>query len=566
LANRSVVLYQRIKIKNEWANRKVSEELSKLSSGEYYVSWYEGSKKQMDPVGGDPKAALAKLEKKRLELAYVAAGGEIKTSNPAPTRDSARKKVSAGVKEYLEDCDDRQGKSGYGLATRTPETYEYRLGFLIEFKPSAYLDEVDNPDFSADVNPFHRKYFMGSIGGPIIKIHAFFFGSVERVDNLSAVGAQAAAFSSDGIGAWDANQFPDSVFEKLFTFAPSGLVNQKTSSMASDYYPAVGGNYGNGWKCNDPSTFNLPCDTPVTVQGLFNQNPGITGQQYNLRYDHSFHQDNDRLYIGYFGVQQNSQYIDPRPAFNTKTPSQTYFFSAGYSHVFAQRGYVSWLKGNHSFRFGFQAQKIDYWANDAALYSRSCGTYFSDLLEMLQGQADEVSLYTTSANTGKWIGQYYGASEAQFGGCVQDDWKIRPNLRLTLGLRWDDFGNPGDYGQGASPYSNTFLGTGSTLLERAAGAYAKLVTHPFSGAQSANFLPRAAFSWSPSFARKAVLRGGLGLYQDAISLSSLTANLPTASHPHPAHLSCAAVPLSALRTPGACQFPAQIESAFVKRN
>jgi hypothetical protein len=62
LANRSVVLYQRIKIKNKWGYR----------------------------IGGDPGAALAKLEKKRLEVAYVAASGEIKMSNPAPPGDSAR--------------------------------------------------------------------------------------------------------------------------------------------------------------------------------------------------------------------------------------------------------------------------------------------------------------------------------------------------------------------------------------------------------------------------------------------------------------------------------------------
>ncbi len=33
LANRSVVLYQRTKIKKKWAYRKVSEDLSKLTLG-----------------------------------------------------------------------------------------------------------------------------------------------------------------------------------------------------------------------------------------------------------------------------------------------------------------------------------------------------------------------------------------------------------------------------------------------------------------------------------------------------------------------------------------------------
>ena len=47
------------------------------------------------------------------------------------------------VREYIADCRDRQGKSGYGLAPRTVETYEYRLGFLTAFRPDAYLDEID---------------------------------------------------------------------------------------------------------------------------------------------------------------------------------------------------------------------------------------------------------------------------------------------------------------------------------------------------------------------------------------------------------------------------------------
>jgi hypothetical protein len=81
-------------------------------------------------VGNDPEVALGALDKKRLELAYVAAGGEIKQSDNPAINNGQRKRVSKAVGEYLADCKDRQGKSGYGLAVRTPETYEYRLGFL----------------------------------------------------------------------------------------------------------------------------------------------------------------------------------------------------------------------------------------------------------------------------------------------------------------------------------------------------------------------------------------------------------------------------------------------------
>ncbi len=47
---------------------------------------------------------------------------------------------------------------------------------------------------------------------------------------------------------------------------------------------------------------------------------------------------------------------------------------------------------------------------------------------------------------------------------LQDEWKVRPNLMLTLGIRWDDFGNPNEK-EGYNPYSNIHLGPGSTRDE-----------------------------------------------------------------------------------------------------
>jgi hypothetical protein len=48
-----------------------------------------------------------------------------------------RVRVLAVVRDYLADCRDRQGKFGYGLAARTVEAYEYRLGYLTVFRPDA---------------------------------------------------------------------------------------------------------------------------------------------------------------------------------------------------------------------------------------------------------------------------------------------------------------------------------------------------------------------------------------------------------------------------------------------
>lgn len=196
MANRSVVLYLRTKIKKKWAYRKVGDVISEPDCGEYYLSWNDGKCKRLEAAGSDPEQVLKALGKKRLELAYVAEGGEVKQPDNKKILETAylaaggkiqqpadkspdlpevaasgevkqsdcqsviqseKKTVSKAVKEYLEDCDDRKGRSGYGLASRTPETYEYRLGFLIEFRPEASLDEVD-VEFVRAFRRFLRKH------------------------------------------------------------------------------------------------------------------------------------------------------------------------------------------------------------------------------------------------------------------------------------------------------------------------------------------------------------------------------------------------------------------------
>ena len=207
LANKSVVLYQSVKVGSKWILSPVDEDSSHFSKGPFYVTWYDGKKKRTEAVGRDSEYALRMALRKRAELAYTAAGGKVRSGVPVespapistknkasktpplrtsvsfpperaetkvasalapaeargqeetstPTQKSVRRTVRSAISEYLEDCDDREGKSGYGLARRTPETYEYRLQFLTEFRPDAYLDEIDK-EFAKAFRRFLRKH------------------------------------------------------------------------------------------------------------------------------------------------------------------------------------------------------------------------------------------------------------------------------------------------------------------------------------------------------------------------------------------------------------------------
>jgi hypothetical protein len=98
-------------------------------------------------------------------------------------------------------------------------------------------------------------------------------------------------------------------------------------------------------------------------------------------------------------------------------------------------------------------------------------------IRALGGGASQFSLSSGNPET--------KVSQWDFGGFFQDDWKMRPNLTLSLGLRYENQAN-----------------INSNL----------------------NFAPRVGFAWSPGGQRsKTVVRGGYGVFYDRVS-ENLTLN------------------------------------------
>lgn len=112
--------------------------------------------------------------------------------------------------------------------------------------------------------------------------------------------------------------------------------------------------------------------------------------------------------------------------------------------------------------------------------------------------------------------------ENLFGFFVQDDWKVRKNLTVNLGMRYSYFGSLYDkqnnigianYGVGSATFTGLSIKTGGNVWTP----------------QKGNFGPQIGFNWSPeTFHDKLVVRGGYGLSynQEEIAITSSGSSNP----------------------------------------
>jgi len=160
----------------------------------------------------------------------------------------------------------------------------------------------------------------------------------------------------------------------------------------------------------------------------------------------------------------------------------------------------NWLVGNHALRFGTQ---LRFDVNDRSLIGGARPIFvFSGLFNL----ANDTPIFegiNADPNTGAPANAARKYRTNDYAFFVQDDWKVRPNLTLNLGLRYEFFPPISD---GLNQQTNLILGPNGLSDSRV-----ELVDNFFK-ADKNNFGPQIGFAYSPSFLRdKAVVRGGFGI-------------------------------------------------------
>src|SRR6185503_7764483 len=166
---------------------------------------------------------------------------------------------------------------------------------------------------------------------------------------------------------------------------------------------------------------------------------------------------------------------------------------------------LNWTRGNHSLKFGGEVRQI-------RLYTDRQGgiTYtFANINNFLANNVQSVQYLGDLSAPSPFVNNSTGQAHAKqdyYITYAQDEWKIKPNLTLNYGLRYEYY----------TPLREA--NDRQILFDIVTGTLRDSSQDPLHSSKT-NFGPRVGLSWSPNPAGKGffgggntVLRGGFGIY------------------------------------------------------
>jgi hypothetical protein len=199
----------------------------------------------------------------------------------------------------------------------------------------------------------------------------------------------------------------------------------------------------------------------------------------------------------------------PRLWVNQATGTENPLFSYGpgvgpgvfYQTTYNFRNTLTKVMNSHALKFG--GDVIFEQNNDKAPWAGTPEYHFDTMWSFANDAPfDEVAFFDPATGAFTELTAY--ARSSYYGLFAQDDWKIRPNLTVNMGLRWEYFSplrSKNDH------ISNLILGPNDGLIGASLQVGGDLYESDWN-----NFAPQFGFAWTPGrFDDRVVVRGGFGV-------------------------------------------------------
>lgn len=433
-----------------------------------------------------------------------------------------------------------------------------------EFHFSAFeffrSDKLNSPNFfekleGHDPADFRLHQFGGTVGGPIVKDRTFFLGNVElqrlnvgnaQFANVPTVNQRAGIFTNPATG--QTVQLPvdpvtaeilrryvplpnsDSQYGNYFS-SPEIDAHNNFALIRVDHLVSGEGVLNARYLFSDNDTFNPTIfnvfggtgTRPPTIPG-FGSNDDFPTHNIALGYTHTFSPSviNETRFgynrVGGFQYPEDETVPSELGFVGVDTPTGLFDINvAGISRLGNVLPYpilqnmnnfhlvdsLSWLKGRHSFKLGGEAR----WTNRHADSSREgAGTLiFSGSVSRISPLADFILGVPVA---GVLVKRNITAPirQLQTGLFWQDDYQVNRRLVLNYGLRYElstVITSPGDKLANFSIERGFF----TPGVDTDTGLYR---------GDHNDFAPRFGFAWSLDDKGNTVVRGGYGLFYDAV--------------------------------------------------
>ncbi len=341
--------------------------------------------------------------------------------------------------------------------------------------------------------PFDREQYAFTLGGPIKKDRAWFFGSFEyrNQDGAALVGVRDLATRT---------------IRRSFAEAP---LNDLLSTERVD------------WEASDRDhvffRYSLQREDDVAPSSLDRAIGSASQRQASVNNTHSFLANYTRVLnprdVNSFNFSFSTFFNDIEPV--TTAPQLTFpSIQDGASFRVPQgtkqrrlqfSDTFSMVRGNHTLNFGGEIQRVDA-DFDLRVFQQGRIEMIEDFPDFDRngdGKVDDNDLlFAVTIRSGKPTVPLLipNADSTYLAGFVQDDWRIRPQLTLNVGLRYEldtDVKNISRTSQ-LNPLILPFL-------------------HGKRGKDTNNFGPRFGFNYATKDEHTSI-HGGYGIYYDRITL------------------------------------------------